>query len=177
MSGGTSVQIATDPRHLDEAGGSAMRAGLACAAIGFVVAIVLSMVSGGDLGPGAGHEGGEAAGGADHGAHHGPLGYVTEWSWYRSYLVNFCFFLSISLGGIFAVLIHHLTKAGWSTVIRRLEEGIALNVILMAILAIPLLLPDGVTHLYKWANPDDGDALIQVKQGGDVMMKLRKLTL
>jgi hypothetical protein len=32
----------------------------------------------------------------------------------RSYLVAFCFVLSLSLGGLFFTMLQHLTRAGWS---------------------------------------------------------------
>ena len=70
---------------------------------------------------------------------------------FHSYLVVFCFFLSITLGALFFTILHHLARAGWSTVLRRLAEGIAGNVYLMLILFIPLLF--GLQDLYSWARP------------------------
>ena len=43
---------------------------------------------------------------------------------FAGYLIAFLYFLSIALGGMFAVLIHFATRAGWSVVIRRLAEFI-----------------------------------------------------
>ena len=45
----------------------------------------------------------------------------------ETYLVSFCFFLTLSLGALFFVLLQHLTRAGWSVVVRRLAEGLAGN--------------------------------------------------
>ena len=42
-----------------------------------------------------------------------------------SWLLAFMFFLSIALGTLFLVLVHHLTDAGWSVGIRRFNEHIA----------------------------------------------------
>jgi len=42
-----------------------------------------------------------------------------------SWLLAFMFFLSLSLGCLFLVLVHHLTDAGWSVGIRRFNEHIA----------------------------------------------------
>ena len=39
-----------------------------------------------------------------------------------SYLVAFLFFLSLALGGLFFVLVHFATRAGWSVVVRRQAE-------------------------------------------------------
>ena len=38
-----------------------------------------------------------------------------------SYLLAFMFFLSICLGALFLVIIHHLFDAGWSVPIRRIN--------------------------------------------------------
>ena len=68
----------------------------------------------------------------------------------ETYLVSFAFFLSISLGGLFFVLLQHCTRAGWSVVVRRVAEAVAANVWLMAILAVPIVL--GMDHLYHWVD-------------------------
>ncbi|HSO23246.1 MAG TPA: hypothetical protein VLT81_10075 [Chondromyces sp.] len=68
----------------------------------------------------------------------------------ETYLVSFAFFLSISLGGLFFVLLQHCTRAGWSVVVRRVAEAVAANVWLMAVLAIPVVL--GMDHLYHWTD-------------------------
>jgi len=68
----------------------------------------------------------------------------------ETYLVSFAFFLSISLGGLFFVLLEHCTRAGWSVVARRVAEAIAANVWLMAVLAVPVVL--GMHHLYHWSD-------------------------
>jgi len=68
----------------------------------------------------------------------------------ETYLVSFAFFLSISLGALFFVLLEHCTRAGWSVVVRRVAEVVAGNVWLMAVLAIPIVL--GMDHLYHWTD-------------------------
>jgi len=42
-----------------------------------------------------------------------------------SWLLAFSFFLSIALGSLFLVMVHHLTDAGWSVAIRRFCEHLA----------------------------------------------------
>ncbi len=83
---------------------------------------------------------------------------------FQSYLVSYCFFLSISLGGLFFVLIQHVTRAGWSVVLRRFAEGLAVNTGLMAVLLIPILI--GLKPLFLWARGDEiaDDALLQGKR-------------
>ena len=79
--------------------------------------------------------------------------------------MTFAFFLSISLGGLFFVLLEHCTRAGWSVVARRVAEAIAANVWLMAVLAIPVVL--GMHHLYHWSDAAAvaHDPLIEAKVG------------
>ncbi|MBN2475744.1 MAG: quinol:cytochrome C oxidoreductase [Pirellulales bacterium] len=85
-----------------------------------------------------------------------------------SYLVSFCFFLSISLGALFFVALQHLVHAGWSVTVRRLAEILAANTFCMAILFLPILGPmmAGNSSLYAWSNPAavDADELLQWKQ-------------
>src|SRR5690349_7629623 len=56
-----------------------------------------------------------------------------------SWLLAFMFFLSLGLGALFLVIIHHLFDAGWSVPIRRFCEHIAtLLWKLMPILFLPI---------------------------------------
>jgi hypothetical protein len=84
-----------------------------------------------------------------------------------SYLVNYLFFLSISLGALFFVALQHLVRAGWSVTVRRLAELLAANVGLMAILFLPILIPLllGNSPLYHWSDPSAvaKDELLQWK--------------
>ncbi len=45
----------------------------------------------------------------------------------KSWLQNYMFVLAISLGAFFFVFIQHLTRAGWSTTVRRVAEILAAN--------------------------------------------------
>lgn len=82
-----------------------------------------------------------------------------------SYLTTFCFFLAISLGAIFFVMVQHLARAGWSVTVRRTAENLAGNLVLLLILFLPLL--PGVHDLFHWSHEDvrATDALIQAKAG------------
>ncbi|MDA1354247.1 MAG: hypothetical protein O3A01_07275 [bacterium] len=81
---------------------------------------------------------------------------------YASYLVAFIFFLGISLSGLFFVIIQHLTRGGWGVLVRRVPEHFMNNIMLMAILFIPILL--GMNHLYHWLDPHAAhDHLLQLK--------------
>lgn len=82
---------------------------------------------------------------------------------FYSYLTAFVFFLSIALGGLFFVIIQHLSRAGWSVVVRRLSEHLMKNVGVLAILFVPILF--GLHDLYHWTHTADvlKDHLLQVK--------------
>ncbi len=78
-----------------------------------------------------------------------------------SWLVAYMFFLSLGLGALFLVLVHHLFDAGWSVPIRRLCEHIAsLLFPWMGILFLPIALL--APRLYGWmgvADPHSDHAL------------------
>lgn len=89
--------------------------------------------------------------------------FVDRQQFFFSYLVAFVFWATITLGGLFFVLIHNTTHAMWSTVLRRIIEMIMMTVPVMAILVIPVLF--GIHDLYHWSHEDvvAGDALLQKK--------------
>jgi hypothetical protein len=71
-----------------------------------------------------------------------------------AYLVALAFVLSLSLGSLFFVLIQHLTRAGWAVMIRRPAEIFAMNVVTVAVLALPILwsVHSGTKSIYPWAR-------------------------
>lgn len=80
-----------------------------------------------------------------------------------SYLVAFFFGLTVVLGMLFFVMLHHVTDAGWSTVIRRPAEQFLAAFPVLAVLVIPILL--GMKELYAWTSLDPAtDHLMHVKQ-------------
>jgi len=70
-----------------------------------------------------------------------------------SYLINFAFFLSISLGALVFLPIMFLTKSSWSIVVRRMIEVVAAVLPLMAVMAIPVILL--ASQIYGWATPGE----------------------
>jgi hypothetical protein len=73
--------------------------------------------------------------------------------WHRfffAYLVNFAFVLSLALGALYFVLLHHLTHSGWSVVVRRIGEALTAALPLLALLFVPVLL--GMRELYPWSQ-------------------------
>ncbi|MBN1490775.1 MAG: quinol:cytochrome C oxidoreductase [Phycisphaerae bacterium] len=80
----------------------------------------------------------------------------------RTYLVSFSYVLSLALGALFFVILQHLTRSGWSVVLRRLAETFAATLCWLAILFIPVAL--SVRSLYGWTQPAADDALLAWKQ-------------
>ncbi len=92
------------------------------------------------------------------------LGYFMDSKqFFHSYLTAFMFWTSIGLGGLFFVMIHHLTSATWSIVLRRLFENIMCALPVMAVLALPIIA--GIGDLYHWSHHDAvaSDHLLQDK--------------
>jgi len=83
---------------------------------------------------------------------------------FGSYLTVFCFFLSITLGSLFFVMLQYLTRSAWSVTLRRIAETLAYNVVFMAVLAIPVLIC--MHEVYSWSRPEvmAADPLLQLKR-------------
>ncbi len=83
------------------------------------------------------------------------LGLSSGWpALFRAYIVAYAFVLSLSLGGLFFVMLHHVTRAGWSVVVRRLAEFVAATMPMMVVLFLPLLVPllTGMKGVYPWLD-------------------------
>ena len=82
---------------------------------------------------------------------------------YHSYLLSWIYFVTLALGGLFFVLLQHLTRAGWSVVVRRLAEAVAATLPLLALLGVPLAF--GLHSLYHWTHEEAvaADPLLQHK--------------
>ncbi|MCC5829013.1 MAG: hypothetical protein JJU36_06150 [Phycisphaeraceae bacterium] len=75
---------------------------------------------------------------------------------FLAYVVAYGFILSLSLGGLFFVMIQHLSRAGWSVVVRRPAELLAANMPVVALLFLPIAVSVamGGGEIYPWAQPD-----------------------
>lgn len=83
----------------------------------------------------------------------------------RGYLTAYAFFASISLGALFFVLLQHVTRAGWSVVVRRPAELLAANFPVLIVLFLPILAAavgpslgerdtgPAPARLYPWSDP------------------------
>ncbi|MBI3413871.1 MAG: hypothetical protein HY043_00915 [Verrucomicrobia bacterium] len=83
-----------------------------------------------------------------------PVSAVKQFAY--SYLVAFMFFLSLVLGSLFLVIIHHLFDSNWSVPIRRFLEHIAcLSFPWMAILFVPIAVL--AKTIYPWMSLDPAE--------------------
>jgi hypothetical protein len=85
----------------------------------------------------------------------------------HSYLTSLCFYLSISLGGLFFVMLQHLTGARWSVVLRRIAELTTSAMPVLTLLTLPIIvsLLLGSSLLYEWNDAElrNEDPLIAQK--------------
>lgn len=77
---------------------------------------------------------------------------------YASALVAACFFLSITLGALWFVILQHLVRAGWSVLVRRVAEGVAMNITWVWVLFVPVLIGLHKGQLHPWAAHHDAAA-------------------
>ncbi|HCW45462.1 MAG TPA: hypothetical protein DGU45_09145, partial [Planctomycetes bacterium] len=170
------IDLSTENRSLGGLSGQLIGFGAVLAVLGLIGTLLLGNLEGAFESHSEPHAAGGAAhssdpthsnghsadhSGGDHGMAHG---YVSTWSIWHPYLVSASWLLAICLGAIFFVLIHHVTMASWSTVVRRLAEAVSRNFVLMGLLFIPILMPGQMDKLYKWIHPDPGDSIIAVKE-------------
>jgi hypothetical protein len=79
-----------------------------------------------------------------------------------SYLLAFMFFLSLCLGGLFLVIMHHLFDAAWSVPVRRVAEHMACLLPVMAILFIPIAIM-ARPLIYNWMQAPPTDHALHAK--------------
>ena len=91
------------------------------------------------------------------------LGSANPRQFFFSWLVSFLFFLTLTLGALFFVLIQYAAQGGWGIVMRRIGETIFAMLPVMAVLFIPLLF--GLHDVYSWSVPGaaEHDALLRWK--------------
>lgn len=77
------------------------------------------------------------------------------------YLFAFLCVLGIPLGCMFFVIIQHLTRAGWSVVVRRIAEFGMATMPLFVLLFLPIALLAG--DMFPWSHIEPGDHALQDK--------------
>ncbi|HET9954928.1 MAG TPA: hypothetical protein VFQ61_10515 [Polyangiaceae bacterium] len=86
-----------------------------------------------------------------------------------SYLTAYLWALAIGLGAVFWVTLQNLVNAKWSVALRRVGELLATSIPVLAILALPVVVPIflGNDIMYVWANHETvaGDHVLHHKAG------------
>jgi hypothetical protein len=71
---------------------------------------------------------------------------------FQSYLFAFLFWFGLSLGGMAAVMLHHMVGGGWGAIIRRFGENSAKMIPFMALFFLPIVIGVLMGYVYPWAN-------------------------
>lgn len=73
-----------------------------------------------------------------------------------AYVIGWSYIFSICVGVLWLVMLHHLVRGRWATVVRRIAESMsmAFPVVFVAGLVFVLPLVAGYHDLYYWAHPD-----------------------
>jgi len=80
-----------------------------------------------------------------------------------NFLVNYFYFLALSLFGAFFVALQHITNAYWSVTVRRFAEGLMSYLPVALVLGVVLMF--GTHHLYEWTHTEvvANDHLLHLK--------------
>ncbi len=70
---------------------------------------------------------------------------------FLSYLVGYCFWLSVALGCLVILMLQHLTGGAWGIVLRRVLESGTRTLAILALLFLPFF--GGLFALYEWTDP------------------------
>ena len=82
------------------------------------------------------------------------VAWLADWlplaQFFRSYLVAWLFWLSISVGSLLLLLLHNLTGGAWGWVSRHILLAAASTLPLVGLLFLPIAF--GLLHIYEWAD-------------------------
>ena len=82
---------------------------------------------------------------------------------FRAWLIAYMVWLSVTLGSMGLMMIHHLSGGSWGMVVRRVWEAASRTLPMMTLLFVPVLL--GLRSLYPWMHPElmQADAVLRHK--------------
>jgi len=103
------------------------------------------------------------------------LGWISEPErFYHAFLTAFVFWTSIALGGLFFTMMHHLTGARWSVVVRRICENLMMQLPWLFLAFIPIYF--GIHDLYHWSH-EEAVAADHVLQGKAAFLNVGFFTI
>lgn len=84
-----------------------------------------------------------------------------------SYVVGWSYIFAILLGVLWVVMLHHLVRGRWVTVVRRVCESMSLAFPVVFIAGLVFVLPVafGYKDLYYWAHPDAAACVVKTAHG------------
>ncbi len=77
---------------------------------------------------------------------------MDQQQFYQSYLLAFLYWISLTMGSLAVLMIHHLAGGRWGFAIRRLLEAGSRTIPFMVVLFIPIIF--GLHNLYEWTHLD-----------------------
>jgi hypothetical protein len=92
------------------------------------------------------------------------IGFVIDREhFFRAYLIAYLFWLSIPLGSLALMMVHHQSGGAWGMVIRRIFEASTRTLPALALLFLPIVL--GMGYLFPWTHADHvaNDQILQHK--------------
>ena len=116
-------------------GGSLSKVGIGIAVVFLGISIILTLFGSADVN--AGHE--------------------SKWArFFHAYVIGWAYIFSICIGALWLVLLHHLARGRWATVVRRIAEAVscAFPIVFIAGLGFIIPLLAGYKDLYYWNHPD-----------------------
>lgn len=89
--------------------------------------------------------------------------FINPGAFFQAYLMGYLFWVSIALGSLVTLMIHHLTGGAWLHLVRRPMEAAVRTLPLLALLFVPIIV--GMPYLYEWSIPEvvQEDAYLQFK--------------
>jgi hypothetical protein len=90
-------------------------------------------------------------------------GHASKWArFFFAYVTGWSYIASIAIGMLWLVILHHLTRSRWSTVVRRIAESMTGAFPLIWIAGLGFMLPVLFNYqdLYYWAHPDAKNAVM-----------------
>ena len=122
-------------------GASLSKAGMAIAVLFLGLSIVLTLVGSADV----------------------DSGHTSKWARFlHAYVIGWAYIFSICVGALWLVMLHHLVRGRWATVVRRVAEAMscAFPIVFVAGLGFIIPLLGGYEDLYYWAHHDAHDHVI-----------------
>ncbi|HJP31750.1 MAG: hypothetical protein QF689_15180 [Candidatus Latescibacteria bacterium] len=90
------------------------------------------------------------------------FGYFSQHEqFFKSYLLGFTFWISLTIGSLLILFIHHLAGGRWGFAIRRLLEAGTQTWLVMLVLGLPVL--GGMHELYHWTHAEAIDEVLAKK--------------